>query len=414
MTEERGERNNQIQYTREETTNMIANLIEHECITQGYYRLKSGYKSKYYFNMKKLMSVPILLKEMADKLYHMLDEFDVICAIPYGGMPIASYISLKYNKPMIYLRDKTKTYGEENLIEGKYTENSRCVIIDDVFTSGNSLRQAVKVLNSKVRIVDIGVLMNRQESFSDLIDDWRVKSVLYKNDYIKYQLKSISESKNCRLCFAADIEDAVRLFDILEKVGPHIAVCKIHYDIINVKDYENTAGGANKNFIEDLIKLSIRHNFLIMEDRKFMDISYIVAKQYAQFSGWIDLVTVHALATNDVLAGLSGALVVANMSNNNYNYYEKAAELTRNNKNNVVGYISQNKIEADGLVCMTPGVRNEQRATGGRGPVENIRVGDQDYRSPADINTDYIIVGRDIYKSKNIAVALQVYMRYGL
>lgn len=393
--------NNGIQYTREETTTMIANLIEAECITEGYYRLKSGYMAKYYFNMKNLMSVPIILKEMADKLYHMLPEFDVVCAIPHGGMFIASYISLKYNKPMIYLRDKTKAYGAENLIEGKYSANSRCVIVDDVFTSGNSLRLAVKYLNDKMRIVDIGVLMNRQESFSDLIGDWRVKSVLYKNDYIKYRLKSISESKNSRICFAADIEEPVRLLDIINKVGPHIAICKIHFDIIDIKSYETTpVNGAVKSFIEDLIKLSIRHNFLIMEDRKFMDISHIVAKQYLQFSSWVDLVTVHALATNEVVAGLSGALIVANMSNNNYNYYEKAAELTQQNKNNVVGYISQNKIEADGLVCMTPGVSAQ---------VENVRVVDQRYRTPDNINADYIIVGRDIYESTNVVAAIQKY-----
>ena len=193
--------NNSIQYTREETNVTIANLIGADCISECYCCFKTGLKYKTHFNMKNLMAVPELLKEMADKLYHILNEFDVVCAISYASIPIASYISLKYNKPMIYLRDKKLNLSDDYLIEGKCYNNWRCAIIDDVFSDGNYLKQMVKYLGGKVQIVDIGVLMNRQESFSDLIDDWRVKSVLYKNDYIKYKLKTISENKKSNLCF---------------------------------------------------------------------------------------------------------------------------------------------------------------------------------------------------------------------
>ena len=104
-----------------------------------------------------------------------------------------------------------------------------------------------------------------------------VKSLIYKNDIIKYRLKQISSYKKSKLCFSADIEDPVKIIDILNKIGEHIVVCKIHYDIINLKEYDG-------DFISDLIDCSIKYDFLIMEDRKFIDISYIVEKQYAQFS----------------------------------------------------------------------------------------------------------------------------------
>lgn len=400
---------NGIRYTSKDTNVMISNLIESECIREGYYKLKNGYRSKYYFDMKNLISVPEHLKMMSDKLYHMLGDFDIVCAIPYGGMPIASYISLKYNKPLIYLRDKAKNYGNENLIEGKYNANSKCVIIDDVFTSGNSLHNAIKILKDKVQIVDIGVLMNCQESFSDVIDDWRVKSLLYKNDYIKYRLKTISDSKNSRLCFAADIEDPVKLLDIVGKVGPFISVCKIHYDIINVKSYEDTSTAAKKDFVEDFIKLSIRHNFLIMEDRKFMDVSHIVAKQYAQFSSWVDLVTVHSIVANDTIAGLSGALVIANMSKDNYGYYEKAAELTRHNKNNVVGYVSHDFIEADGLICMMEETDSARVVGAAINHNENVRIDNNNQNQ-----SKYIIVGKQIYEADNVVTAVQKYLNHSM
>ena len=144
-----------------------------------------------------------------------------------------------------------------------------------------------------------------------------------------------------------------------------------------------------EEFIPKLIELSIKHNFLIMEDRKLNDISYIVNMQYKKFRNWVDLITVHSLVTDDVLSVLSGALLVANMSNNTYNFTEKAVEMAENNKNNVIGFITQHKINCDEMVCMTPGIS-----------YSNIKIDDQKYRRKEEIDTDYIIVGRAIYNSK--------------
>ena len=77
-------------------------------------------------------------------IHHYLEKFDIICGIPYGALPIATYISTTYNKPLIYIRDKAKTYGTGKLIEGTYKETDRCVIIDDVITSGQSIEEAIK------------------------------------------------------------------------------------------------------------------------------------------------------------------------------------------------------------------------------------------------------------------------------
>ena len=74
------------------------------------------------------------------------------------------------------------------------------------------------------------------------------------------------------------------------------------------------------SFKKELIKLSNNNNFLLMEDRKFFDISYIVEKQYEPFKEWIDLVTVHGLVNNEVLRKITcSVLLVSDMSNNDYN-----------------------------------------------------------------------------------------------
>ncbi len=355
---------------------IIKELFKTNCIKLGNFTLKSGEVSKYYYDMKNIISNPSLLKQIGDELYNLLDDFDIICGIPYGALPIATYISTQYNKPLIYIRDKQKEYGTQKMIEGEYKKEDRCVIIDDVITSGRSLEEEIEKLKDKVTIVDVAVIMNRQQNPQCSM---KFKSLLYKNDITKYLLQSISESKKSKLIFSADISNCQKIIEIIEKIGKHIVACKIHSDMID--NFET--------YIPELIELSIKHNFLIMEDRKFNDISYIVNMQYKKFRNWVDLVTVHSLVTNDVLSVLSGCLIVANMSNNNYNFKEKALQMAKDNKDNVVGFITQERINMNGMVCMTPGISSS-----------NTKIDDQKYRTSDEVDTDYIIVGRAIYNSK--------------
>lgn len=358
---------------------MIEELIQSNCIKLGSFTLKSGDISKYYFDMKNIISYPNMLAKIGDEIYKKLQDFDIICGIPYGGLPIASYISTKYNKPLIFVRDKAKNYGTQKLIEGEYDKSKKCVIIDDVITTGGSIQYNIDVLKDKVDLVEVAVIFDRQQNYNCSLP---VKSYLCKNDIIKYKLKKIMKEKQSKLCFSADLNDKNKIIDILKKIGDKIVVCKIHYDILEDNDGE---------FKKDLINVSIKHDFLIMEDRKFNDISYIVEKQYSKFKNWVDLVTVHSLVSSDVINCLSGALLIGSMSNNNHDFTDIALQHAKNNKNNVIGFITQKRIDCDDLICMTPGVSTKE-----------TNDKDQKYRTSSNVDTDIIIVGRAIYNSPNI------------
>lgn len=366
---------------------MIQELIETKCIQIGNFQLKNGAQSKYYFDMKNLISYPLLLRQIGDMMYKQLSEFDIICAVPYGGLPIASYISTRYNKPMIFLRDKPKSYGTQKRIEGNYSQTNRCVIIDDVMTSGSSLQDAIETLRDKVNVTECAVIFDRQQVKNYRLD---VKSVYNKTDVVKYRLETIKRTKKSDICFAADTMDYPHLWSILETIGKHIAICKIHFDTVDDL-YKET-------FKHNLIELSIKHNFLIMEDRKFNDISYIVQKQYKPFQNWVDMVTVHSLVSANVVRGLSGVLLVANMSNNDYDFSERALALAEKNKANVVGFITQRRIASD-FVCMTPGI----------GKVDNT-IDDQTHRPANTIDADIKIIGRGIYESQNLEFDIHTFL----
>ena len=89
---------------------IIDSLLTNNCIKEGSFKLKNGEISKYYFDMKNLVSYPSLLKQIGDEIYHKIDksQCDLICGVPIGGMPICSYISTTYNIPMIMVRKEIK------------------------------------------------------------------------------------------------------------------------------------------------------------------------------------------------------------------------------------------------------------------------------------------------------------------
>ena len=155
------------------------------CIQNGDFTLKSGAKSSHYFDMRLLISQPMLLSQIGDMIYYMLGDVDLICAIPHGGMPVAAYISTKYNIPLIFIRDKVKEYGSQKQIEGVFKPTDKCVLIDDVMTSGGSIMDAYNIIRDKVNVVGACVIMDRLETSTEM--PIPVRHVFTKNDYIQYQ-----------------------------------------------------------------------------------------------------------------------------------------------------------------------------------------------------------------------------------
>lgn len=112
---------------------------------------------------------------------------------------------------------------------------------------------------------------------------------LTKSDVAKALFK-IMEMKQTNLCLAADLTKSDDILNLVEHTAPFICLLKTHVDII--EDFSD-------NFVNSLKALAVKHNFLIMEDRKFADIGNTVGLQYSKgvykISEWADLVTVHSL-----------------------------------------------------------------------------------------------------------------------
>ena len=141
------------------------------------------------FDIKNLISYPSLLSKIGDEIYKLIDkDCDLICGVPIGGIPISTYISTKYHIPMIIPRKEIKKYGTQKLIEGEFKSTDKCVIIEDVITSGSSVRETLNLLKDKVTAIEVIVIIDRQQNYQCELP---VKSFLTKTDIVRERLYKI-------------------------------------------------------------------------------------------------------------------------------------------------------------------------------------------------------------------------------
>ncbi|KAI0638112.1 Orotidine 5'-phosphate decarboxylase [Trametes polyzona] len=234
----------------------------------------------------------------------------------------------------------------------------------------------------------------------------------HTNPAAKALLETI-ERKRSNLCVSVDVTKQADFLRIIDVVGPYICLVKTHVDIIEDFDY---------SLVERLQELSIKHDFQIFEDRKFADIGNTVALQYSsgvhKIASWSHITNAHPVPGPSIITGLSsvglplgrGLLLLAEMSTKGSlatgTYTEEAVRMARANRDFVIGFIAQRRMDGVGLregesatdedfLVLTPGVGLDVTGDG---------MGQQ-YRTPRQVvlesGCDVIIVGRGIYGKDN-------------
>lgn len=411
----------------------------------GRFTLKSGIESPFYVDLRPLASDPKILKKLANYLLEMLplDNFDIICGVPYAALPMATAMSLESYIPLIIKRKEAKSYGTKKLIEGIYEKGQNCLLVEDVITSGKSLVETIdEVENEGIKVSDIVVVLDRQQGGKEKLEakGYKVHSlfnisevveILREVNYIddeevariqdfvngnhvvfeekkrlSYEQKlevaehsfakkilEIAIEKKSNLIASADFITTKELLDFADFVGPHIVALKTHIDILNDFDADET--------ILPLKDLATKHNFLLMEDRKFADIGNTQELQFSygtyKISNWADLVTSHVIGGSKSLdcfmnVGVVAILGMSSQGTLTDSHYREEAMKVIENHPNIIGCVAQNQI-SDNLLLFTPGVN-----LGTTGDDKG-----QQYNSPEHViknyGTDFIIVGRGIYKA---------------
>ena len=369
---------------------------------------------------------------------------------------------------MLIKRKEAKAYGTKKLIEGVFKEGDTALIIEDIITSGTSIIETVNELKNEGLVVTTAlVIVDREQGGSKNLKNAGItvkslftiteligylheagklseESVRIVKDYISavqapFKVKDENErlkksftvraklatnpvacklfklmsEKETTLCLATDFTKSQDIIDLVNIAGPHIAALKIHVDII--ENFE-------KDFIQKLKIIAHKHNFLIMEDRKFADIGQVVSYQYRRgvynIAEWADLITAHPVPGSGILQGLKdglneisedrGIFIVAEMSSSGAlttGDYVKSAVSNSKDFDLVAGFVCQSNIFSDpGLIQLTPGVKLTKST-------DNLG---QQYNTPqnvVDSGADLVVVGRGITQAKDKLASVLEYKK---
>jgi uridine monophosphate synthetase len=163
----------ELRISHNELSSLADRLLEAGCIKFGEFTLKSGLKSPIYIDLRRIISHPKLLAEIAQAYLPIVSslQFSRIAGLPYAAIPIATAISLAGNYPMIYPRKEVKTYGTKAEIEGEYHADETVLVIDDLATTGGSKFEAIEKLTGAGLVVkDIVVLVDRQSGAKESLE----------------------------------------------------------------------------------------------------------------------------------------------------------------------------------------------------------------------------------------------------
>jgi uridine monophosphate synthetase len=173
---------------------LIFSLYRIGAIQLGEFKLKSGQTSSVYMNLRKIISYPDLLQKVARAMWDITREcsFDLICGVPYTALPIATCLSLEHHIPMIMRRKEKKDYGTKQMIEGEYQPGQRCLIIEDVITTGGSIIETAAELESAGIIVnDLVALIDREQGgLENLSKKYRTHPVFTLSEILQTLLQS--------------------------------------------------------------------------------------------------------------------------------------------------------------------------------------------------------------------------------
>lgn len=159
--------------------------------------------SPIFINTKRIISKPSVLMSAArliaaelemlrTRRRQHLSGFDFITGIPFGGLHLATALSLYLDSPLLYVRPPRvpADLAEPPYLEGSYRPGQSALVIDDLAAGGSSLRETVAVLRSMgITVSDAIVLVDREAGVTRKMEQFgvRVHAVL-KISYLARRL----------------------------------------------------------------------------------------------------------------------------------------------------------------------------------------------------------------------------------
>jgi orotate phosphoribosyltransferase len=141
-----------------------------DAVKFGLFKLTSGKVSPYYIDLRIVPSFPDAFRQICDFYAEAitkqigLKNFDRIAGVPIAGIPFASQIAYNLKKPFLYVRKGARLHGRQRRVEGNLVSGDRVLLVDDLVTTGLTMKKAAEAITAEGGIVKETVaLLDREE-----------------------------------------------------------------------------------------------------------------------------------------------------------------------------------------------------------------------------------------------------------
>lgn len=149
----------------------LADIAREHGLLSGEFILSSGRKTKTYFDGRRVTLLPEGLTVIVDALTEILTPYSIqgfggptLGADPVVGAAVYRFQQLHAPIDGFLVRSREKTHGTKNRLEGQLPEDGRVAIFDDTITTGNSIMEAIDVVEKQgCRVGIVVALLDRGE-----------------------------------------------------------------------------------------------------------------------------------------------------------------------------------------------------------------------------------------------------------
>ena len=148
------------------TKDDLIGLVRQHALKFGDFELKSGQRSNFYLDCRKITLLPAGLIYIVRHMQNLLDgvNFDAIGGPCVGADPIVGAYLLARALPQpelrgFLVRKEEKGHGLAGLVIGSVREGDRCVVVEDVTTTAGSLLKAADAVREAGCIPVMGVTL---------------------------------------------------------------------------------------------------------------------------------------------------------------------------------------------------------------------------------------------------------------
>jgi orotate phosphoribosyltransferase len=156
-----------VQDQKEKMANILFNI---DAVKFGVFKLSSGKASPYYVDLRVIPSFPDAYHEICDFYAQYIKNqigaksFNRIAGVPLTGIIFASQVAYNLEKPFLYVRKGVRLRGRERRVEGILVSGDKVLLVDDLVTTGLTLKKAAETVAAEGGVVtDAVVFLDREE-----------------------------------------------------------------------------------------------------------------------------------------------------------------------------------------------------------------------------------------------------------